>query len=137
MALGGAAWRNETRAWRRAMLKKPRPNTASDVLAINKNNLNFTLNSQCNRRLTWSPKNVDSTNQKQLPGNSMSIQLKNLTIFNFAQILHANSHPQEKQLCQIFEKSVKYFSSYAQVLPQKSGLTAMSRQSFINNSSNN
>ena len=47
-------------------------------------------------------------------GNSMSSQsLKNLTIFNFAQILHANSHPQEKQLCQIFEKSVKYFSSYA------------------------
>ena len=47
-------------------------------------------------------------------GNSMSSQsLKNLTIFNFAQILHANSHPQEKQLCQILEKSVKYFLSYA------------------------
>ena len=29
MALGGAAWRNETRAWRRAMLKTPRPNTAN------------------------------------------------------------------------------------------------------------
>ena len=28
MALEGAAWRNETRAWRRAMLKTPRPNTA-------------------------------------------------------------------------------------------------------------
>ena len=27
MALGGAAWRNETRAWRRAMLETPRPNT--------------------------------------------------------------------------------------------------------------
>ena len=27
MALGGTAWRNETRAWRRAMLKTPRPNT--------------------------------------------------------------------------------------------------------------
>ena len=27
MALGGAAWRNETRAWRRAMLKTPMPNT--------------------------------------------------------------------------------------------------------------
>ena len=27
MALGGAAWRNEARAWRRAMLKTPRPNT--------------------------------------------------------------------------------------------------------------
>ncbi len=27
-----------------------------------------------------------------------SQSLKNLTIFNFAQILHANSHPQEKQL---------------------------------------
>ena len=27
MALGGAAWRNETRAWRHAMLKTPRPNT--------------------------------------------------------------------------------------------------------------
>ena len=25
------------------------------------------LNSQCSRRLTWSPKNADSTNQKQLP----------------------------------------------------------------------
>ena len=25
------------------------------------------MNSQCNRRLTWSPKNADSTNQKQLP----------------------------------------------------------------------
>ena len=34
-------------------------------LALSK--LNFTLNSQCNRRLTWSPKNADSTNQKQLP----------------------------------------------------------------------
>ena len=27
MALGGAAWRNETRAWRRAMVKTPRPDT--------------------------------------------------------------------------------------------------------------
>ena len=27
MALGWAAWRNETGAWRRAMLKTPRPNT--------------------------------------------------------------------------------------------------------------
>ena len=25
------------------------------------------LNSQCNRRLTWSPKNADSTNRKQFP----------------------------------------------------------------------
>ena len=33
MALGGAAWRNETRAWRRAMLKTPRPNTAMAVLS--------------------------------------------------------------------------------------------------------
>ena len=32
MALGGAAWRNEARAWRRAMLKTPRPNTALDRL---------------------------------------------------------------------------------------------------------
>ena len=47
-----------------------------------------------------------------------SQSLKNLTIFNFAQILHANSHPQEKPLCQILEKSVKYFSSYA---PPKNG----------------
>ena len=47
-------------------------------------------------------------------GDSMSNQLlKNLTIFNFAQILDANSHPGEKQLCQILEESVKYFSSYA------------------------
>ena len=30
MALGGAAWRNETRAWRRAMLKTPRPNTVKN-----------------------------------------------------------------------------------------------------------
>ena len=30
MALGGAAWRNETRAWRCAMLKTPRPNTDAD-----------------------------------------------------------------------------------------------------------
>ncbi len=29
--------------------------------------LTLTLNSHCNRRLTWSPKKVDSTNQKQLP----------------------------------------------------------------------
>ncbi len=44
----------------------------------------------------------------------MSSQLlKNLTIFNFAQILDANSHPGEKQLCQILEETVKYFSSYA------------------------
>ncbi len=49
---------------------------------------------------------------------SISQSLKNLTIFNFAQILHANSHPQEKQLCKILEKSVKYFSSYA---PPKNG----------------
>ncbi len=26
----GAAWRNETRTWRRAMLKTPRPNTVLD-----------------------------------------------------------------------------------------------------------
>ena len=38
--------------------------------------------------------------------------LKNLTIFNVAQILDANLHPGEKQLCQILEESVKYFSSY-------------------------
>ena len=38
MALGGGsmahqirAWRNETRAWRRAMLKTPRPNTEIDI----------------------------------------------------------------------------------------------------------
>ena len=44
---------------------------------------------------------------------------KNLTIFNFAQILNANSGRQEKQLCQILEKLVvKYFSSYA---PPKNG----------------
>ena len=35
-----------------------------------------------------------------------SQSLKNLTIFNFAQILYANSGQQEKQLCQILEKSV-------------------------------
>ncbi len=39
--------------------------------------------------------------------------LKNLTIFNFAQILDANLYPGEKQLYQILEESVKYFSSYA------------------------
>ena len=27
--------------------------------------------------------------------------------------LEANSHPGEKQLCQVVEQSVKYFSSYA------------------------
>ncbi len=44
----------------------------------------------------------------------MSSQLlKNLTIFNSAQMLDANSHPGEKQLCQILEETVKYFSSYA------------------------
>ena len=31
MALGGAAWRKETRAWRRAMLKTPRPNTVGPM----------------------------------------------------------------------------------------------------------
>ena len=31
------------------------------------NKLNFRLNSQCKRRLTWSPKRLDSTYQKQLP----------------------------------------------------------------------
>ena len=30
---------------------------------IELNDLNFRLNSQCKRRLTWSPKRVDSTNQ--------------------------------------------------------------------------
>ena len=34
MALGGAAWRNETRAWRRAMLKMPRPNTIVDNVIV-------------------------------------------------------------------------------------------------------
>ena len=72
---------------------------------------------------------------------SLSQKLKNLTIFNFAQILHANSHPGVKQLCQILEESVKNLSSYAppksEILPRKSDLTAMSRQSLINNSSNN
>ena len=47
-----------------------------------------------------------------------SQSLKNLTIFYFAQSLHANSHPQEKQMCQILEKSVKYFLTYA---PSKNG----------------
>ena len=43
----------------------------------------------------------------------MSSQLlKNPTIFNFAQILDANSHPEGKQLCQIVDESVMYFSSY-------------------------
>ena len=32
--------------------------------------LNFRLNSLCKRRLTWSPKRVDSTNQKRLPANA-------------------------------------------------------------------
>ena len=35
-----------------------------------------------------------------------SQSLKNLTIFNFAQILHANSDLREKHLCQILEKLV-------------------------------
>ena len=34
MALEGAAWRNETRAWRRAMQKTPRPNTGSRMYRI-------------------------------------------------------------------------------------------------------
>ena len=34
------------------------------------------------------------------------------TISDFAQILNVNSHPWKKQLCQILEKSVKYFLSY-------------------------
>ena len=42
-----------------------------------------------------------------------SQSLQNLTIFNFAKILDANPHPGEKELYQIFEESVKYFSSYA------------------------
>ena len=36
MALGGAAWRNETRAWRRAMLKTPRPNTGITGVNLSK-----------------------------------------------------------------------------------------------------
>ncbi len=72
-------------------------------------------------------------------GDSMSSQLLiNLTIFHFAHILDVNSHPGEKQLCQILEETVKYFSSYAPpILPIKSGLTATSRHSLINNFSNN
>ena len=31
---------------------------------------NFRLNSQCNRRLTWSAKRADSTNQKRFPVNA-------------------------------------------------------------------
>ena len=43
-------------------------------------------------------------------GDSMSSQSpKNLTIFNFAQILHGNSHPRGKQLCKILDKSVVFF----------------------------
>ena len=42
-------------------------------------------------------------------------------MFDFAHILHANSDPREKQLCQILEKSVKYFSSYGP--PKKWDLT--------------
>ena len=40
-------------------------------------------------------------------------KLKKLTILNFAQILNANSHLVEKELCQILEESVKNVSSYA------------------------
>ena len=36
------------------------------------NKLNFTLNSQCNRTSTLSPKNVYSTNQKQLPACALA-----------------------------------------------------------------
>ena len=32
--------------------------------------MNFRLNFQSNRRLTWSPKRVDSANQKRLPANA-------------------------------------------------------------------
>ena len=32
--------------------------------------IHFRLNSQCSRRLTWSPKRVDSTNLKRLPANA-------------------------------------------------------------------
>ena len=44
MALGGAAWCNETRAWRRAMQNTPRPNTelwavTEPVAGITDNNL--------------------------------------------------------------------------------------------------
>ena len=43
-------------------------NRSSEFLVINfKNKLNFRLNSQCKRRLTWSPKRMDSTNQTRLP----------------------------------------------------------------------
>ena len=70
-----------------------------------------------------------------------SQSLKNLTILNFAQLLHANSQRQEKQLWQILEKLVKYFLSTPfpkmEILPLKLGLTATSHQYFINNSSNN
>ena len=37
---------------------------------IKLHHFNFRLNSQCMRRLTWSPKRVDSTNQKPLPANA-------------------------------------------------------------------
>ena len=75
-------------------------------------------------------------------GGSMSSQsLKNLTIFkNFAQILHTNSHPREKQLCQILEESVSIFRATA--LPKwnltpKIGLDRYVASILINNSSNN
>ena len=43
MALGGAAWRNETRAWRRAMLKTPRPNTDNIIHGSNNQKYNKDL----------------------------------------------------------------------------------------------
>ena len=73
-------------------------------------------------------------------GDSMFSQsLKNLTIFNFAQLVHANPHPQEKQQPHFRKIGQVVFDLRPppiEILPRKLGLTAMSHQSFINNSSN-
>ena len=49
MALGGAAWRNETRAWRCAMLKTPRPNT--DISHVDFLNLIIDFTTRSTRRI--------------------------------------------------------------------------------------
>ena len=62
-------------------------------------NISFSLAYSC--VLSWSSPPLLQAEPRLYTGAIPCQSLKNLTIFNFAQVLHANSHPQEKQLCQI------------------------------------
>ena len=70
---------------------------------------NFRLNSLCKRRLTWSPKRVDSTNQQRLPPNANAhrdvfqtrLPLQEMVKLNKCSFLSSRRHnlPSKVRLC--------------------------------------